>query len=249
MIRTCWPLILVACGTDHQGTAVGNPGNLDVEVVNIASGVRLDAVDVTVLNVLLTACRGENEIVPVVEVLDALAPTWDRVSIPAGEWCGATLRLDNDLGVWIAGTTDEGTAFTMTLAVGALDTLERFEVNGSLITMELDLSGIAPGAIDALGDGTDIAASDPVAVQTADAARDRANLAVQAATDTAHGVMAMRGSSEAGCGCSSAPGSAGWLALAVLALTQRRRLARRQEDDHLRWRSSPCGSRCPPDVR
>ena len=234
MIRVPWVVLLVACaeGDPSQGTAVGNPGNLDVSVADVPDEVDLDVATVYAADLLLFDCDVGVALVPVQAPLDGLAASTVEVPLPRGRWCSGLLTLDPRTSgqVVIGGTTDGGTRFSVALNPGALRLPDDVVVDGTewLLVMSL-ADSLDVLALEARGSNVEVTADDPDAIAWAlaldgaatlfeDGDRDGvlsdADSIVGGPSDT--GFMSLdrmdTGLSEAdaGCGCQMARGIATW---------------------------------------
>lgn len=134
----------------HEGTAVGNPGNL---------GMTADPeveVSASVGTVVLWACEGEDELLAV--DADVVLPA-ELVELPAGTWCGLEVELE-------ALTVDGEAVGPATPGHG-----ERFTVDGQDFLLELDLVDATASTlwVDVDGDGlVDAQIDEPPQVASAD---------------------------------------------------------------------------------
>ncbi len=235
--------LLVGCGGGpHQGTAVGNPGNLDVSIGEIPEEVELDMADIHAADLVLIGCDGEAALVPVQTTLDALGPSIVDVSVPPGLWCGALLTLDPEVDgqILLGGSTTGGTDFTVALELGSIPLQDTFFVDGTELLLVLPLKDILDvSEIESRGPLVDIGADDPSALDWAGQLGERANLYEDqdgngiltepdtfvggAVPDTGADAAAYADSAQSG-GCSCQAGSSpGWLWLFAIPLLFRRR--------------------------
>lgn len=242
--------LLMACGGEpHHGTAVGNPGNLDVSVGEIPFEISLDLADVHAADLVLLGCDGEAAVVAVQAVLDGLGPSDVDIIVPGGSWCGALLTLDPavDGQVVLGGVTSRGTDFTVSLNPGSIPLQDAFLVDGTELLLVLRLGDILDASdLESRGVTVDIPADDPSAIGWAGALGERAELyedqdgdgvfgdadtfVAGFASDTGiSGDAVALQDSQAGCGCQSGAGWAGlWLLALPLAFRRRDSPRRRQ---------------------
>jgi uncharacterized protein (TIGR03382 family) len=226
-------LTLTGClGGPASGTAVGNPGDADVKVSRVDPALALERVELQVSALHLLDCDGTEQIVERELVLDGLAPSPERVVVPAGTWCELALALSGP--VWVEGSTEAGTVFSVWLDAGALQYGGQLAVDGQHLLFELPLP-LDPAVIEALGPEVELPADDPVAMEWAQIAAsgvslwedaDEDGLLSQADLDLAFyggsGAPAPHAATESGCSCSGAPSGGGWLLLVVLLKRRRR---------------------------
>ena len=160
-------LCLTACveGTPDQGTFVGNPGNLDVAVVEVPEDIVLDLAEVSVTDLWLVGCDGPATDVRVDQVFDALGGDDAPVPFPGGRHCLAGLAVDPVLGVRLVGQTAAATDFTMVFDPGVLVIDDPIWIDGHEVLWVVPLAGLDAAGIDALGPGADIAPDDPLAAE------------------------------------------------------------------------------------
>jgi len=240
--------LLTACGGEPlQGTAVGNPGNLDVSVGDVPDEITLDLAEVHAADLVLLGCAGEAAVVPIQSVLDGLGPSAVDIEMPGGSWCGALLTLDPaaDGQVVLGGSTTGGTDFAIAMDPGSLPVHEDFLVDGNELLLVVSLGDVLDVAeIESRGATADIPADDAAAVGWSDLLSDRTGLyedrdgngvltdaddfvagAIGPGSDTGpFGDAAMAADAEAsagGCSCQTGSGWS-WLWL-LLPLVLRRR--------------------------
>lgn len=221
---------LVACGSVRSGTAVGNPGDLEVEARSLDTTVALTGATLPLDAVTLVGCGWPGVDLAPERVLDALGD--DPVGVPPGVWCG--LRLVPAGPLVVEGATAAGTLFHVELALGvALDAALRVDGDRWLLDLPLPLDG---PALDALGADVVLDAADPLAAAWAEATvpalwedldqdglldpDDRLLVAAQR-LDTGLGPLPSAYASS-GCGCASATPGPAWLALLALGFARRR---------------------------
>lgn len=236
-MRALCLLLLAACTEGpRSGTAVGNPGNLDVVVPEEGEGVFVEEAFVHVSSVVLQPCADVAFVLQIGRVLDARAPG-DGVEVPGGRYCGAVVGLEERSAgaLEVAGRTAAGTTFTLAANPEPLRVLDPFEVDGDELLLVLPLADALDAAeLDALGSGAAIAPGDPVATSASQAAVDASAVyedvdangllsepdrrLTSPLLDTGLGqpMAADAGTADAGCGCASGPRPGGLLA-ALLA--------------------------------
>ena len=241
--------VLCGCvaGDPHQGTAVGNPGNLDVSVGDVPDEISLDRAEIHAADLVLLECSGGVAVVRVQTVLDALAPSPVEIPVPSGTWCGVLLTLDPEvLGqVVLAGTTDGGTTFTLDLNPGSIPLHDGFSVDGTQLLLVVSLGdSVDVDAIEARGAVAAISADDPDAIAWADALgeetvlfEDRDSDGVLSDPDTVLAGKALQDTGGSfdqpleaqsvgegqGCGCQLNRATSGWWVLLALVAFRRRR--------------------------
>lgn len=230
-------LLLVGCvDPPPEGTAVGNPGNLDVDVVDVPDGVSLESVTVAARALVTDRCPGL-ELVDADVVLDALGPSSEPVPLAGGEHCGGWLVLEGDAPIVVTGATDAGTAFTLELDPELLELGGPFWVDDTTLLLGLSLGALDPAELDALGPVVELSPEDPLTEELAATAsggvwRDvDADGRIDAPDEVLATAIGDAQAADAGCGCRSASVTGPWwLALVAWALLRRRahRLARRQ---------------------
>jgi hypothetical protein len=179
-MRIAMTLALLGCGGDpYQGTAVGNPGNLDVSIGDIPDEISLDVAEIHAADLVLLGCDAGAAVVPIQTLLDALGPSSVDISVPGGTWCGALLTLDPEVSgqVVLGGTTAGGTDFTLAMDLGSIPLRDPFYVDGTQLLLVLSLGDIIDIAdIEARGAVVDIGADDPSAIDWAGKLGGRADL-------------------------------------------------------------------------
>jgi MYXO-CTERM domain-containing protein len=238
---TPWRLVpvvlLVACDPwgVRDGTAVGNPGNLGMEVIDVPKDISLERATAEVAGVLLIGCEGHDEWVEVGAIVDLLGSD-DSIAIPGGTYCAASVELASvGSPVVLDGVTDGGTRFEVALDVDILLVPEPFVVDATLLLVGLSLNGALDATtLEALGSDVAVPATDPIAQTWADAATAGPQLWIDVDGDggiadvderIVDGSVQAYSASESGCGCRTpAGGSSGILALlAAWGLARRRR--------------------------
>ena len=244
-MRWLLPLVLayttISCTLEKDpdsGTFVGNPGKLDVTVVDLQDDLVLDEASVAVESVRLYACDGSSGLYDLDATLDALQS--DGIEIPGGDFCGAELTLANP-GVRLAGQTTAGTDFvvfiydTTVLQVG-----DDFRVDGTDVLWAFSVESLSAAAIDALGPSSVlINPGDPLSAEVAaDAAQkvelyeDVDNNGLLDADDFLLGAYDPYGvgldaaaQADAGCGCQTGPTpmAPALLLVALVTISRRKR--------------------------
>lgn len=126
---------LSGCLQEHNGTAVGNPGNMDVTLRAVPEEVEVRRAQLGVARVVLEGCDGATfESVEVGRDLDALSGEDDPIELPGGEWCRTTLVLaevEEGATFVVEGDGDNG-AFTIYVVDQPTIVLrDRFVVDGN----------------------------------------------------------------------------------------------------------------------
>jgi hypothetical protein len=114
-------LALVACVADpREGTAVGNPTNMTMEV-GAASDAKLSAASVVVDSTWALDCAGDAVELPVERAVDLLAG--DAVPVPSGTLCGVRVAFGSALRLALVGATEQ-VAVSLPIGVMELRTAE-----------------------------------------------------------------------------------------------------------------------------
>jgi hypothetical protein len=176
--RPCWSALLLAlaggCLRTGSGTAVGNPGDADVQARVADPDLVLDAVEVPVDAWFGETCDGEVRVREVGRTLDGLEPSRVPVPVPAAVYCAQALALDGP--IVVRGVTSVGTAFEVALAVDEVATDGRIAIDGDHLLFELPLA-LDAAALDALGEPeVALPPDDPLALGWAAQVRDGAAL-------------------------------------------------------------------------
>lgn len=179
-------LTLAGCADGGNGTAVGNPGHLDVIVTDVPYDVSLESATFHVAAVELVGCDRDVEILRLDATFDALAPS--PVDFPGGEWCHTVVLPGASDAFRVSGTVGDE-PFDLGLSPEPFALTGRYTVDGDTVLLSLSLaaavrdeaSASAPGQTEAdeastwapavmgsgllLADGPDYAAADPVDVE------------------------------------------------------------------------------------
>lgn len=235
MIR--WlPLLLLGCSVEKDpdsGTFVGNPGKMDVGVVDLQDDVILDSATVRAESLILYACDGSQGLYELGVTFDALG-SGDAVDIAGGEFCGASLVLDVAAAVTLTGSTTAGTTFEVVTDPGALEIADTFRIDGTDVVFTVSLVGLVASELDALGPSVQLAPGDALADSVAAETTEGAELYEdvdangQITADDFRlggfdpdGPMLHASSADAGCSCQSTPTTPIWLWLLPLAALRR----------------------------
>lgn len=210
---------LAGCSDGSDGTAVGNPGEMDVVLVGVPPDVQLRQADFAVAAIELVGCERRVQVLQVNTVFDALAPS--PVELPAGEWCDTIVLPAGKDSLVIAGQDAIGD-FGVVLSPDPFALEGDYVVDGNtiLITLALRPEVLTAAEIDGdplpLEDGatldTDLVVAEGLYV---DENRDYIADEQELAAVLADGPV---------CGCASTATPASWLFLiAGIAGTLRRR--------------------------
>lgn len=182
-------LLLAACtldqatGPTHEGTAVGNPGEVALEATGVPADITLRVAEADVLEVVLEDCDGGG---PTIDggIVDLLDP--EPIVVPTGTWCGLEVTLRPEAGIYLEGSTATAD-FEMTLDPGTLRFEDAIDTSVGLV-VGLPLTGLDAEAIDAHPVGTPIGPDDPAAAASTQAlaagANTRSDLAPNAAGES-----------------------------------------------------------------
>ena len=223
-------LLLAGCADGLFGTAVGNPGDLDV-VARVTDGaVTLSRVEVPIDVIELTSCgNGEIDIVTG-GVLDGLAASDMPLVLPGGDWCAIFISFDG--AVLIEGETSAETMFLVELALPTLALSGRVEVDENELILDLALP-LEADVIDELGPDVVVMEGDPVATDWSEDAADLSTVwldvdedgLIETEADQQRASVDLgvaRGAGQSGCGCTTTPTGLGlWLTLPWLLLRRR----------------------------
>ncbi len=143
--------VLPGCSAPRNGTAVGNPGHLDVSV-NVPPGVTAESAMLRVAAIELVSCaeqgRGRLTIVDVDTTFDGLAPS--PVEIPGGEWCTTILLPDGEDAFVLEGTDADGESVLVGLTPDPFVFDGAYRIDGNQIVVALDL-----GTVDVTADNVE----------------------------------------------------------------------------------------------
>jgi len=143
-MRTAAPLLLLAVGcTDGgNGTAVGNPGHLDVYVQNVPDDLALSSASFRVAAIELVGCdRSDVQILQLDPTFDALGPS--PVEIPGGEWCHTVVLPDGDESFLIEGIDPDGEPFMLGLSPQPFVLEGAYVIDGNQVVVTLSLAEAA----------------------------------------------------------------------------------------------------------
>lgn len=178
--------LLAGCADGGNGTAVGNPGHLDVILTDVPYDVSLEAATFHVTAVELVGCDREVEILRLDATFDALAPS--PVDFPGGEWCHTVVLPGASEAFRVSGTVGDE-PFDLGLSPEPFALTGRYTVDGDTVLLSLSLAAAvrddagasAPNQAEAdssgtwapavmasgllLAQGPDYAAADPVDVE------------------------------------------------------------------------------------
>lgn len=134
--RAVWLALMIACGADSKGTAVGNPGIVQIVVDSVPEDVTLTAALLDVADITLISCEKEVLILPIDREIDVL--TRDVSMIPAGEWCRTTVT-PGPRGLQLSLERREQT-FDQDVDVEPLTTDGRYTIDGNELIVRLSLT-------------------------------------------------------------------------------------------------------------
>ena len=241
-MRWVLPLFLLGCTLEKDpdsGTFVGNPGKMDVTVVDVHEDLQLAAADVQVDSIRLFACDGSSGRYDLDVLLDALSP--DGVEIVGGDFCGAELTLTSSYGVRVQGVTTAGTLFTVFATdPEPLQVADGFRVDGTDVLWTVSLQNLTAADIDALGPTEVIVGpGDPLSTAVFAGAAELAALYEDVDANgllddsdfllgayDPYGITAdAAAKADAGCGCHSGSGPVGpaLFLVALVTLSRRKR--------------------------
>ncbi|MEZ4241656.1 MAG: hypothetical protein R3F59_37015 [Myxococcota bacterium] len=140
--------VLPGCFVGGAGTAVGNPGDGDVQARAVDPDVVLDEVLVPVARWEGDPCHGARQVRRVDDVLDGLGPSPVPFPIPPGDFCDQALILAGPISV--VGHTAAGTAWSLDLDVGTLEGAGRVAVDGDRLLFAFPVT-VDAAVIDAEG--------------------------------------------------------------------------------------------------
>ncbi|MBX2796202.1 MAG: hypothetical protein KTR31_00995 [Myxococcales bacterium] len=230
-----WAFVVVGCDqVPRPGTAVGNPGDMDVVTRVLDQDVSLVDVEVPLRSLVLDPCDAAvaTAVVEEVVVLDGLAPSEEPVGFPGGEWCRLTVELDGP--VVAMGQTATGTLFLVELPLERIELSGRMAMDDDLFLLRLDLP-IEAQTLDSEGDDVELLAEDPTAIAWADRAAEESTLwrdvvldGVLTPDDQLLGPLSTSSppnaaADGAGCGCGSGPGGSAWMVVLLSTVLTRRR--------------------------
>ena len=148
-------LLLTACLEGSSGTAVGNPGKLELTAASVPGDLALDRVELTLDSARITDCDGiELELTLPDEPLGSQG---EGLTIPGGTFCTMTLSAQVS-GLLLEGETDGGTFFQLAYTPDPFAWDRPFRVDGDAFLLSFDItflveSGAAIDAADLDGDG------------------------------------------------------------------------------------------------
>ena len=131
-------LALTACDPTGDGTAVGNPGQLDVYVENVPEGLRLDSAEFSVAVIELVSCDRDVAILQLDTVFDALGPS--PVEIPAGEWCQTVVLPAGKGSFSLSGADADDIAFEIELSPEPFVLEGEYTIDGNQVVLSLSLA-------------------------------------------------------------------------------------------------------------
>lgn len=108
-------LVLLACGEDVGGTAVGNPGKLSMAVDDLPLGTQLESGSFDVAALELVGDRRRVSIVKFDEPFDLVDPT--HVDFPPGDWHTAVFLPRGEEPLRLEGRQPDGAVFSYALPV------------------------------------------------------------------------------------------------------------------------------------
>jgi MYXO-CTERM domain-containing protein len=142
---------LAACSAPRDGTAVGNPGHLDVSV-EPPVGVSVESALFRVAAIQLVSCaergRGQLTILPVDTTFDGLNPS--PVEVPPGAWCTTILLPDGADSFVMEGTDPDGLPFLLGLDPDPFVFDGAYAIDGNQVVVALQLADISADVIDSV---------------------------------------------------------------------------------------------------
>lgn len=147
-MRTALPLALlgVACSDGGNGTAVGNPGHLDVYVQEAPDGVQLSSALFRVAAIELVGCDRDVAILQLDVTFDALGPS--PVEIPGGRWCSTVVLPSGEDSFLIEGIDRNGEPFMLGLSPDPFVLDGEYEIDGNQVLLTLSLAENVQEAIE-----------------------------------------------------------------------------------------------------
>lgn len=113
-------LLSVACVTEpHDGTFVGNPGNLTAEVSEVSEDIDLQVAELDIVEIAMWGCDGSEVIEPLDRVVSVVDPDWS-VTAPEDGLCGVEIVTAKGTPLYLEGQTDGGLPFVGDLDLGVL---------------------------------------------------------------------------------------------------------------------------------
>jgi len=214
-------LALAACDPTGDGTAVGNPGQLDVYVQNVPDALRLDSAEFSIAVIELVGCDRDVAILQLDTVFDALGPS--PVAVPAGDWCKTVVLPSGEDSFSLSGVDADDRPFEIALSPQPFVLEGEYTIDGNQVVLTLSLADQASQFT------TDEAEPDPVSggIEGAPSLVVADGLFTDAdadgrATDEVLLAVAVEPAADCGCGHTSQP-SVGFVALAGLLGWRRRR--------------------------
>ncbi|MEZ4321566.1 MAG: MYXO-CTERM sorting domain-containing protein [Myxococcota bacterium] len=131
-------LFAFGCSDGGNGTAVGNPGHLDVYVQDVPEGVALSEALFKVAAIELVGCDRDVAILQLDTTFDALGPS--PVDMPAGEWCSTVVLPDGADSFLLEGTNTEGETFMFSLSPAPFVLDGAYTIDGNQVVVGLSLA-------------------------------------------------------------------------------------------------------------
>lgn len=130
-------LVLLACGEDNGGTAVGNPGKLSMAMEDLPPGTQLEQGSFDVAALELVGDRRRVSIVKFEEPFDLVDPA--HVEFPGGAWHTAVFLPRGDQPLVLQGRHPDGSLFDYALPVEPMVFEGDLRIDGEPVVVGLSL--------------------------------------------------------------------------------------------------------------